>query len=297
VFDCDGDGAAAQAVAFRTSADRIRGRADLAAKTFGGLATTAVSAIGIAKFTDVFPVPPGEKPWVVGLIGGFVLMLMVVGFFTVRLWRVSEPMVLRSSVKEMGKDLRDKHERKIVRTIYREVARLNRVPSLRAYEARGQRLLRIADRVGDDARATKLAAKANVIIGDILATETRALMVIARRRAAHAVGDKKAILAYGVFILGIAAFGISADRLDSQRKGVVDIAKACADANTARASNLPGICGTFKVKPADTPAAAKTQALMDLGTALGRCEAARSSRTGKDPCAGLQEAFAAAKKP
>jgi hypothetical protein len=183
------DGAAAQAEAFRTSADGIRRRADLAAKTFGGLATTAVSAIGIAKFADVFPVPPGEKPWLIGLIGGFVVMLIVVGFFTYRLWRVSEPVVLRSSVEAMGDDLRDDDE-----------------------------------------------------------------------------------------------------------KGIV-IAKACADANGAGASNLPPICGTFTAKPADSPTAAKNQALKDLGAALGRCEAARSSRKGSDPCTVLQAAFAAAKKP
>ena len=55
-----------------------------------------------------------------------------------------------------------------------------------------------------------------------------------------------------------------ADRLDSERKARVDIAKACADVNTAGASNLPAICGTFKAKPPDTPAAARAQALKDL---------------------------------
>jgi hypothetical protein len=290
------DGAANQAKAFRESADSIRRRADLAAKTFGGLATTAVSGIGIAKFADIFPLPPGEWPWLIGLIGGFGLMLVVVGIFTVRLWRVSEPMVLRSSVGAMGDDLRDDEEKEIVRRLYQEVADLNQAPSLRAYEARAHRLLRIADRI-DDTRATKLALKASAIVGDIVATETRALMVIARRRATHAVGDKKAILAYAAFIVGIAGFGISADRFDSERKGAVDVAKACADANTAGAVNLPRICGTFTVAPADTPAAARTQVLKDLGTALGRCEAARTDRTGEDPCAPIQNALAAAMGP
>src|SRR5437660_3053196 len=57
------DGASAQAQRFRDGAEAIRQRTDLTAKTFGGLATTAVSALGIAKFADVFPMPPGEWPW------------------------------------------------------------------------------------------------------------------------------------------------------------------------------------------------------------------------------------------
>ena len=55
--------------------------------------------------------PPGEWPWTIGLIGGFVLMLGVVGVFTARLWKVSEPIILRSSAKAMlrkpGGELRD----------------------------------------------------------------------------------------------------------------------------------------------------------------------------------------------
>ena len=70
-------------------------------------------------------------------------MLIAVGFFTYRLWRVNERIVLRSSVSAMGKDLRDEDEKDIVWKIYNEVARLNRMPSLRAYEARAHRLLRI----------------------------------------------------------------------------------------------------------------------------------------------------------
>jgi hypothetical protein len=178
------DGAAAQAEAFRTAAEGIRRRADVAAKTLGGLATTAVSAIGIAKFSDIYPLPPGEKPWAYALVAGFAAMLIAVGFFTYRLWRVNEPIVLRSSVSAMGKDLRDEHERDIVWKIYDEVARLNRMPSLRAYEARAHRLLRIADRV-DEPRVAKVGAKASVIIEDIVSTETRALMVITRRRSSR----------------------------------------------------------------------------------------------------------------
>jgi len=294
------DGASAQAQRFRDGAEAIRQRTDLTAKTFGGLATTAVSALGIAKFADVFPMPPGEWPWTIGLIGGFVLMLAVVGLFTARLWKVSEPIILRSSAKAMlrkpGGELRDDDEEKIVEDIYNEVAELNRAPSLRAYEARAHRLLRIADR-SDDQRAAKLGARASTIIGDILATESRALMIIVRRRATHAVGDKKAMVAYALFIVGIAGFGVSANRLDSERTGSVNIAKACADARTAGAAKLPAICGSPSTPAASTPAAERAQAIKDLGAALGRCEATLPKGTSPDPCAPLQRAFTEAIAP
>ena len=69
-------------------------------------------------------------------------------------------------LRKPGGELRDDDEEKIVEDIYNEVAELNRAPSLRAYEARAHRLLRIADR-SDDQRAAKLGARASTIIGDL----------------------------------------------------------------------------------------------------------------------------------
>src|SRR3954447_23859947 len=66
---------------FAELTEGTRKRADLTAKALGALGTTAVSAIGIAKFADIFPLPPW-RPWVVvaciGLLLGFCALVVVV---------------------------------------------------------------------------------------------------------------------------------------------------------------------------------------------------------------------------
>src|SRR3954451_6679213 len=79
-------------------AETLRGRVDTAAKTFGGLATTALTAAGIAKISDVFPVPPGPRAHsaLAATVVGFAFMAVGVLWFTARLWKVNQPMFLRT---------------------------------------------------------------------------------------------------------------------------------------------------------------------------------------------------------
>src|SRR5207247_2455674 len=137
-------GVADRAQRFRDATEQIRKRTELTAKAVGGLGLTVLSAVGIKKFADVFPVPPGQGWWVGFLIVSFLVMVFIVGLFTYRLWHVSERIVLRSAVERMD-DL-DESEQNLVRKLYDETARLDRAPSLPALEARAQRFYRIADR-------------------------------------------------------------------------------------------------------------------------------------------------------
>lgn len=266
-------GSAEQAQRFRDRADDVRKRADLTAKALGGLGSTAVAAIGIAKFADLFPVPP--HLWWAALLTilGFALIAAVVAYFTFALWHVNEPFVLRSDPEQMTE--LDEPERELVGSVYREIAHLNWAQSLRALEARAHRLDRISQRL-DDATAARLQKEAKGIVDVIRSTEDRALLLVVRRRAAQAIRSGSAVAAYTLFASGVILFGVFADKLDSERSTRIAVAKSCAEARTAHATQLPAICGKSETVNAEqaTPAHESARAAEDLGAALARCQAA-----------------------
>src|SRR4051812_14071538 len=119
-------------------AETLRGRVDTAAKLFGALATTAVTAAGIAKISDVFPLPPGSTAdWALAAtIVGFAFMAIGVLWFTARLWKVNQPVFLRTDARAMEADRDiDGDERKEVEAVYQRAARLNGLWTLAGYEA------------------------------------------------------------------------------------------------------------------------------------------------------------------
>jgi hypothetical protein len=227
-----------QAKPFRDAIEQIRQRTELTAKAVGALGTAGVSAVGISKFADIFPTPPGQWWAVLLLIVSFLVMILIVGAFTYRLWHVSERVLLRSDPEQMS-DLAEGDEKTTVTDVYDQVAALNWAPSFRALEARAQRLYRIADRVDDSDKAKKLKERADGLVADIRSTETRAGMLVVRRRASQAIRGPGAILAYCAFAVAILGFGISADRLDSERTQRAKIVKDCAD--TKKATQVGGV--------------------------------------------------------
>ena len=239
---------------FRDAADKIRSRADLTAKGLGALGTTVLTAIGITKVGDLFPAK-AELRWLVGVafvLVGFAAMTFVLGFFTRRLWRVNEPIFLAADEKRMP-DL-DKHSPKgttpeldRVTEIYGGMADLNDVPSLRAYELRGHRWERIAERERNEKRAKELQIRAALLRAEVLATETRALAVLVRDRASRAIADSRAVAAYAAFVIGVVLFAAGADWLESNRTDEVALARSCGDARKAGATELPDPCTEFNV--------------------------------------------------
>lgn len=240
---------------FRGVADKVRQRADTSAKALGGLATTAVGAIGIAKVADIFPIH--WDGWavvaVLATLIGFALIVAVVAAFTARLWQVNSPIFtssLASRIPELAPD-----ERKRVETTYKDMAELNGVPSLRAYEARAHRLDRIADR-SHPPRRNRLRAQAALIRAEVMATQNRAAADVIRRRAAKPLTGKKAWRSYVVAVVGFLAFALGADYLEAERSGRVAIAKECAAAQKAVVdqrldTKLPDICGRPEKTSAD----------------------------------------------
>lgn len=292
--------AAAALKRYADASESLRQRADLAAKVLAGAGSTLITAIGIAKFSDLFPAPPdptnvswledvpvlGDLRWLtdlttgsrvelamVGVIGGFVFMIAAVMAISYRYWKVSEPIPMRSDLNRL--ELKKK-ERDLVSSTYAEVARLNDVKTLNAYEARAHRLERIAKWLASK-DAERARADATLIQTEVLATQTQARLRLLRGRVANAVRGRVSVLLYLLFILGVILFGLGTDYLASKRTDEITVAKACADARAVETGlDLPPICGTPVSAQADdtleTPpqlAAAKLALVVSLQECLG----------------------------
>jgi hypothetical protein len=290
---------------FRDAIETVRKRADVAAKTLGGLGSTALAAIGFAKIGDVFPFPPDDNAAQVAtffLLLGFSLMAGFVAFFTYRLWQLNQPIVLNPDTNRMT-DLTTE-ERAEVRRIYDEMAALNRVESLPAYLARSHRLRRITPRVSD-AVAKRYIARADEIEAEVSAVQARGALVVLRRRAKDVISDRLALLAYGGLVFAIVVFAISADKLEAERTSELTVAKECAATKTAgvEVAKLPSICTTYFSSPTGktssvTAAEEADAAVTALAAAHVRClRAATKAGTGAGECAPLRRALVAAASP
>jgi hypothetical protein len=260
----------AQAKRFSEAADTLRGRTDLAAKALGGLGTAAVSAIGIAKVSDIYPLPPGEGIWVVRLLLGFVLMVVAILALTRRFWTANRPLLPTSDPCKMRNKTKgrwwtrwwtrwrkrnkteseiDDNEMKMMCAVYEDAvahAAFSVGPRerLKEYEKRADDLERETQtrwgQVGLDAKRRQVAR----MRAEIDKAQQRAKLVVVRRRLNHTLTRPAAGIWAALFVIGLVGFGASADRLESQRTDPIATAKSCADAVTAgvRPEALPPIC-------------------------------------------------------
>jgi hypothetical protein len=267
-------GAQAQAAGFQAGIEAVRARTDVAAKAVASLGTAGISAIGVAKFADVFPYHgPG---WALAaVIAGFFAMGVAVAVLTARLWRTQQPIVVGSDIARMvdTREVRDfsvldklrnwlgrkigrptqaiRSERELVEDVYDDMTVLNDVDSLRAYEARGRRLGRVARRVEPDA-GKKLLAEADQIRAEVMAVQIRAAHAVIRRRAGKAVRGLWTIVAFLVFLLGLAGVALGADSLEAKRtEQDIGFFKSCAEAHTTGVveAALPDDCPDVEVPP------------------------------------------------
>ena len=231
---------------FRDATEDVRKRADLAAKGLAGLGSTALAAIGLAKIGDLFPFPPSHDEAQLAaffLVVTFLGMAAGLAFFTYRLWKLNQPIVLNPDVNKMS-DLTELEKRE-VRRIYQGMAARNEVESFPAFAARIDRLRRIAARVGEN-EAKRYSAQADEIEAEVLYTQSRAAFVVIRRRAANAIADRMAAVVYGLLAVSILIFASSADYLESERTSALAVAKECAALRTAAAdADLPQICDLY----------------------------------------------------
>lgn len=258
--------AAAALKRYTEEAESLRQRSDLAAKVLVGAGSTLITAIGIAKFSDLYPLPPADAipwldgvPWkhlpgfrthvelaILGVIVGFALMIATVMWIASRYWKVTEPLPMRSDLNRIrlnGSKRLEGEERRLVEDAYDDMARLNDVSSLLAYEARAHRLERVAKWLPIK-EAEQVRSEATLIQTEVLTTHTQARLRILRRRVASAVRGPWAIVLYAMFVVGVVMFGLGTDYLSSERADAITVAKACADARAVdKAVDLPAICG------------------------------------------------------
>lgn len=215
-----------QLARFQDVADTIRTRSETTAKVIAGLGTTAIGALGITKFADVFPVE-NQPGWGWLLVSGFALMALSVGIISLFFWNVNRPVFTTSSIATMS-DL-SKEEMLDVQRVYEDTARLNAAPSLQAYEARAYRRERIADKSPpDSSEAKRLVEQAGVIRAEVKAAQARAAAIVVRRRARNAVVSRVSIVLVVLFAVGFGVAGVTSDALDSERNATAR-AKVCAE--------------------------------------------------------------------
>lgn len=313
--------AATQAKRWSDATERIRARTDTSAKALAALGTTGITAAGLSKFADIFPLPsePSKAQLlaIVGVLGGLVVMATAVVWLTARLWRVSQPIFMSPRLERMRQELndpkkqKDSDEFKRVKDIYDEAAKLNDTSSLEVYAMNGLRRERIAQNISNNPPVASLAkADAALIRDDVTAAMARAATTLVRQRAYDAVRSKSTAFIFAMFLLGLLSFGVGADYLDSERTTRVAGAKACADAVTAirtadpngnppvTAKLLPELCGGADAVPTPTAAtptaeAETSGAVKDLATRYETCVTSESDDT---KCVSIKAALNAALK-
>jgi hypothetical protein len=296
--------AAAQGKVWQDATDKIRTRTETTAKAVGALGTTAITAAGLSKFADIFPLPAWDDLSdaqgfaIAGVLGGLVLMAIAVLWLTARLWHVAQPIFMSPRLGRMKKELNPKDKRKgspkdeyeRVERIYGEAAALNEAESLEQYMLRGHRAERNAYAEPLDSPQGKVAAaEADQIRNDVIATMSRAATHIVRQRAHDAINSPRTVLLYALFVLGLLCFGVGADYLDSERSDRVAKAKACAEAVKAirdadpetpapvTAELLPELCGGKTAVPeaaepsSPTPESETSGGASDIATRYGAC--------------------------
>jgi hypothetical protein len=276
------------------------------------LGTTGITAVGLSKFSDVFPLPstPSSEQVVAiaFLIGGLAAMAGVVMWFTARLWKVSSPIFMNLKACEISDA--SATEQTVIEQIYKDAANLNDATSFELYARRGLRLQRVAQRTPNVDVGKLAAAEAKQINADVIATQARAATNVVRKRAQDAIIGDKSLRMVALFVAGLLGFGLAADYLESERAGRVASAKSCAEAITAirtaypatpkplPAKLLPHLCGGRAAVPVAAAAAAATPdtqvsgAVKDLATRYDACvTAAKEDATTK--CADIKKAMSA----
>lgn len=289
-----------QAQRYRDAIDKIRQRTEYTSKGLAAIGTAAIAGIGYTTLADVFPWT-GPCLAYVALGLGVVAMVIAVLVLVHRFDGSTESVFTSSSLQETFKrnEISDENEKKLIRKVYRDTAKLNRVGSLSAYERRAQRLERIADRAGEK-RAAELRVRAGQILTEVLATQDRAAALLLRDRANQAMFGSLTILMVIVFISGWYATAVGADALQSERKGQIELAKSCAEARAQEQiieDKLPGSCGTPEEGSEEKVPVAKVarEGFKSLAAALDTClETAEENEEEKTACAWLEGALKAA---
>ena len=194
----------------------IRSRTDHTTKGLAAVGTAAVTAIGYAKLADVFPYH-GPSWSIPVLVLGLSAMVVAVVRLVQRFERIGDTIITYADIQRtLDCNRLEEPERTTLEREYKNMAALNGVETLRAYNARAHRFERIADRA-DSGTASSLRARADAIRAEVLATQDRVVVFILRERAKTAFFSPRVVLWLVVFLLGWYSTALAADVLQAHR--------------------------------------------------------------------------------
>ena len=270
---------------FTDAIETIRSHAAAGAKTLGAVGGLAVGAVGVAKFSDVFPVPAGGGLAAVGVVVGVVAMGIAVLWLTIATWRVGDPVFTANDPAK----IEDDDARAIAEKIYRDVAGK---PSLEDWQQNVDHLEEQARNV-PPAERQPLLDQAYAARLEIRATQARVGALVVRERAKNARRLVVLVPTLLLFVAGLSASGLLADKLDAMRTATdtrTATVRACAETAAALTENhvdlaeLPDGCARPVLAPAtETALANRSEVLGDLTAAYQSCVKANSAE--HDKCA------------
>lgn len=212
---------------------------------FTGAIGFVLTALGLTKLFDVFPIPP-DPGWryalILGLLSGgtlaaFIGAVVFAGGFFLAQRRV---LVGTGAVSSLQRE-----DARIARQIYTEHARENDASDIRSLELRALRYERIGRSLPSDDQATAEQKARKKSLGDeaqrinavVAIALARAAVAVLERRSEAAFGSKRAFLAAVATVVGIALmFGTAAyskgerDLIDLRTKCQAALDKGAIDA-------------------------------------------------------------------
>jgi hypothetical protein len=261
---------------FKDIADAVRSRTDLFGKTLGAIATLGVTAVGLAKIGDLFPID-GNGWWAALACIGLVAAGVAAIWIAVRLMKVARP-VFTDPDLTVSTDLNE-DEQSAVKPVYDAAAKRFGYTSLVGLQERERSLRDAASWTTDKDERARRTALADEVKSEIEQALARGQVVTVRHRSTNAVTGFAWVL-YITVILGLIAFAIGTDKVSSDRMDAAD-AKACAEARKAGATKEElqrANCEPEAQKPEEEPkppsaAEARAQITTKLAAALEACAA------------------------
>lgn len=221
----------------------MRERADNWGKSLTALGAAVVGYIGIAKATDVFPVPRGW--WWLPILTFALLVVMAAAAIVVgwRLSRVARPIRMKLDPKEI-EDITEQ-ERKEVEQLYLEQAVLNESASLNEYDERAQTIFKDwEDHKADDPDPDQPYSRGAQIRAEVNSAMQRGTTLVVQGRYTDATTGKVVVICIAVFLAAGVAVGLAIDKLDAIRTSEstqtterLTTIKQCAEAQAGKVDN------------------------------------------------------------
>lgn len=232
-----------QTALFRAASEKIRSRADAWGKTLITVGTGVTAAAGLAKTSDIFPLPPGWW-WTLAVLN-FVLLTVMAAAAVVAGWRLNRVLRPISLKPDPGDSDLSEDEEKTVKAIFEQQAGLNKKGSLREYDDEALQIYQAwENRKGGDPEPATSLLRAMQIRAEVNYAMQRASTTVLRARYDAATTGKVPLVCIVAFLLAAFGVGVTLDKLEAvrtaestQTSNRLTTIKQCADAQAGKAAN------------------------------------------------------------